>query len=404
MATDRKSRKKRIYIILTSFLFIIIIVRLILPYYVLKYVNKSLAEMHGYYGQVYDVDLAIYRGAYKICDLYLNKVDTITKKQTEFFKVHNIDLSVEWRALFQGEFVGEIEFNSADLIFTKDEAEIGEVKKDTTDFLEVLDDLMPLRINTFTVNDSRLHYVDNTSKPKVDVSMKNINMIAENLTNVKEENIALPSSLRATSDVYEGTMTLNMKMNPLAKPIAFDLNAEVKNTNLKLLNDFLKAYGNFDVNKGRFGLYTELATKDNKFKGYVKPVITDLDVVGPEDRNDAFFHKLWESLVGAAGVILKNPKEKQVATKIPLEGSFKDPETDVVEAVWEVLRNAFIQALMPSIDNQINLKSVEIEDPKDDRNLFQRIFSKDEKKAEEKEKKKEEREQRKEERKENKGK
>jgi hypothetical protein len=42
--------------------------------------------------------------------------------------------------------------------------------------------------------------------------------------------------------------------------------------------------------------------------------------------------------------------------------------------IWELLRNAFIHALMPSIDNQINLSSVNADDKKDERGLLKRIF------------------------------
>ena len=46
-----------------------------------------------------------------------------------------------------------------------------------------------------------------------------------------------------------------------------------------------------------------------------------------------------------------------------------------LNAVWEVLRNVFIQALMPSIDNEINLKSVDAVKPEDKRGFFQRLFN-----------------------------
>jgi hypothetical protein len=141
-----------------------------------------------------------------------------------------------------------------------------------------------------------------------------------------------------------------------------------------LLNDFLRAYGNFDVQKGTFSLYSEVATKDGKFKGYVKPIIKDLDVVGSEDRSDNFFNKIYEQIVGAVGVIFKNQKKDQIATKFNLEGNYSNPQTNIIEAIWEILRNAFIQALLPRIDNEINLKSVEAENSEDQKNLLQQIY------------------------------
>ena len=365
---------KKKYKILIVIVALLIVIRIILPYVVLHYANKTLADMKGYFGHIEDIDLSIYRGAYTINDIYLNKVDTVTKKQTDFFKAKNIDLSVEWGAIFHGSIVGELEFDSPVLIFTKDKVELSDVNKDTTDFHKLLKDFMPLKVNRFEVFNGDLRYADNTSKPKVDVALKQTHILALNLSNATDDKVALPSTVTANASVYEGTLTFDMKLNALNEHPTFDLNADIKNTNLVLLNDFLKAYGNFDVNKGTFGLYTEMAAKDGKFKGYVKPFIKDLDVVGPQDKSDNFFNKVYEQIVGAAGVIFKNQKKDQVATKVDIEGDFKNPKINILDAVWEVLRNAFIQALIPSIDHEISLKSVDKEKPEDKKNLFQRIL------------------------------
>jgi hypothetical protein len=127
-----------------------------------------------------------------------------------------------------------------------------------------------------------------------------------------------------------------------------------------------------------------MAAKDDKFKGYVKPIIKDLEVVGLEDRHDTFFNKVWEQIVGAAGVIFKNQKKDQVATMVNMEGSFKNPKTNTLDAVWEVLLNAFVQALLPEVDNTISINSVKTEAPQDKRNLLQRVFSSGKKNNEDK--------------------
>lgn len=353
----------------------LVAIRIVLPYVVLHYANKSLAEMDGYYGHIDDIDLSIYRGAYTINDIYLNKVDSTTQKETDFFKANNIDLSIEWAAIFDGAIVGELEFDSPVLIFTKDRVELSDVIEDTSDFRKLLKGFMPLTINRFEVTNGNLRYVDNTSKPKVDVALKHAYMLALNLSNVTDDKNELPSTVAANASVYEGTLTAKMKLNAMNEHSTFDLNAEIKNTNLALLNDFLKAYGNIDVNKGSFSMYTEIASKNGKFKGYVKPIIKNLDVVGPEDSNDNIFNRIYEHMIGAAGVILRNQKKQQVATKIELSGRLDDPESSTIDAVWEVLRNAFIQALMPSIDNEINLKSVDAVKPEEKRGFFQRLFN-----------------------------
>ncbi len=288
-------------------------IRLVLPYAVLHYANKTLAEMKGYYGHIKDIELSVYRGAYILNNIYINKVDPISKKQTEFFKSRDIDLSVEWGALLHGSLVGELVFDSPNLTFTKDKVELGDVGKDGGDFRKLLKHFMPLKVNSFEVKDAAIHYKDYTSKPKVDISLKKTHILAINLTNITSNKIELPSTVIAQAYVYEGVLNFTMKINALADDPTFDLNAEIRNANLVLFNDFLKAYGGFDVNKGDFSLYAEIAAKNGKFAGYFKPVITGLVVLGQQNKNDSIFTKIWEVLVSLAGDIFRNQQKNQLA-------------------------------------------------------------------------------------------
>ena len=235
------------------------------------------------------------------------------------------------------------------MFFTKDKTDLSQVRKDTNDFRKLLKHFRPLKVNLFEVNGGTIHYIDKTSTSKVDISLKKTHILVLNLINVINDKVELPFTITAQASVYEGTLIFNMKLNALAKNATFELNAAIKNTNLVLLNDFLKAYGNFDVNRGRFSLYTEMAAKDGKFKGYVKPIIKDLKVLGPQNRNDTFFQRIWEYVVAVTSVVFRNQKEDQLATKIRIEGSYKNPQTNIYDAIWEVLRNAFIQAFFQAL-------------------------------------------------------
>lgn len=337
---------------------VLVVARLILPYVVLKYANRTLASMDGYHGHIEDIDIALIRGAYRIDSIYINKHDSATNKQTPFFSSRAIDLSVEWKALFHGSIVGELVFEHPRMTFTKDKVEPTDVKNDSSDFKHLLDDFMPLRVNRVEIENGRLRYTDHGANPKVDISMTDMHVLALNLRNSYDSATLLPARVMARANVYEGTFEMNVNLNPWAERPTFDLNADIKNTNLVLLNDFFKAYAKIDVNKGLFGMYTEVASKEGKFRGYVKPIIKDLDILGEEDRDDNVFRKLWEALVGGAGQIFKNQPEDQVATKIPFEGDLNAPNTDVWTTVVTVLQNAFVQALQPSIDNEINIATI----------------------------------------------
>lgn len=377
-------RSIKIFIIIVA---VLVVIRLVLPYVVLHYANKTLANMDGYYGHIEDIDLAIIRGAYKIDSIYLNKVDSITNKQTPFLSASLVDLSVEWEALFHGSIVGELVFEKPMVRFTKDKVEPKQVSKDTAQFDKLLDDFMPLQVNRVEVNGGNVQYIDETSKPKVDIHLTDLNVLALNLRNSYDSSALLPAKVTAFGKIYEGTLSVNMKLNPLAKSPTFDMNAEIKKTNLVLLNDFFQAYAKIDVNKGDFGMYTEAAAKNGRFKGYVKPLIKDLDVLGKEDRDDNVFRKIWEGLTGFAGEVFENQPKDQVATKIPFEGRLDNPETNIWTTVINVLENAFVQAIQPSIDNEINIATVDAAKSGEKKNFVEKVFGKKDK--EEKKSKKE---------------
>jgi hypothetical protein len=400
------TRRKKILVIVVACLTFIVAVRLAMPYVILHYLNKTLATMDGYYGHIRDIDLALIRGAYKVDSVYLNKVDSATGKQTPFFAASLVDLSIEWKALFRGSIVGEVVMKNPMMRFTKDKVEPKHVREDSAQFDKLADDFMPLSINRFEVRNGRIQYIDEHSKPKVDITMTDVYMTALNLKNSYDSASILPATITARGSVYDGTFGCKLKINPLAGSPTFDLNAEVKNTNLVKLNDFFQAYAKVDVNKGTFGLYTEIAAKDGKFTGYVKPLLKDLDILGKEDRKDNIFKKIWEGLMDGITEIFENQPKEQVATKIPFRGNVENPKANVWYAISEVLQNAFIRAIQPSIDNEVNLASIKKD--KNEKSLLEKVLGDDDKrgkddraeKKERREERRKKREERREERKE----
>lgn len=375
--TDRiDPRKRRRWSIVLIILGVLLVARVILPYVLLHFANKRLASMPNYYGHIADIDLALIRGAYRIDAFYLDKLDSVSQERTPFMSADVIDLSVEWSALFDGAFVGELVIDHPELRFTKDEAEPVAVQKDTADFRALLKDFMPLRVNRVTINEGVMRYRDDTSQPPVDVQLDAIEATALNLTNAADSSDLLPSTLNATAQVYGGDLTFNMGLDPLASSTRFDMNVELVHTDLTRINDLFKAYGNFDVNKGTFGLYSEMATRDGAFDGYVKPVVKDLDVLGKEDKPDGFFRRLWEGVIGAAGVVLTNPRKDQVATKVTFEGRLDQPDVGAWGAIIQALRNAFVKALPPALDDEVNIGTVGDETPDEKKGFFKRVFGK----------------------------
>lgn len=388
-APTKQTKRTRLLRISFSILVLLIILRIALPYIVLNFINHRLANINGYYGHVDALDLSLFRGGYIVKDIYIDKVDTLTQQQLPFFSADNIDISIEWKSLLKGQIVSELECHTALLRFTSNASEPEQLENDSNDFRLILKTFTPLKVNRFEVFDGKIQYIDPLASPAVDIFLDNAHVLANNLSNV-EDTTLLPATVVATADVYEGKMNFNMRINALANDPTYDLNAEIKNANLVKLNSFFKAYGDFDINKGVLDVYLELAAKDRKYIGYVKPVIQDLDVVGPEDRKDSVLRKFWEGIVGVAGDIAENPQTDNIVTKVPIAGEFGEQTIGIWYAVLSTVRNAFIQAIYPSLDHQVNIGLVKAVDDKEGNKggLFKKAFDDPLKKEEKKKEKK----------------
>jgi len=101
----------------------------------------------------------------------------------------------------------------------------------------------------------------------------------------------------------------------------------------------------------------------------------DKNVLGKEDRKDNILHKIYEGFVGTVVDVFSNQKKDQFATKVPFEGSLKNPNTNIWYSISHILQNAFIRALVPNIDDQINIGSVNEKTP-EKKTFLQKVFGK----------------------------
>lgn len=372
-------KRKIVYIVLGSLLIILTGLRIALPYILLNYVNEQLTMIDGYTGHVNDIDVALYRGAYTIKQIKLDK--TGGKVPVPFFAADIIDLSVQWKALLKGRIVAEIEVERPTLNFVSGPSKATSQTDIDNDWTKVVDNLLPVKLNRFQVNNGKIHYRDFHSSPRVNIEAGEVHILAENLTNAGQIKNTLPSTVKASATVYNGTVNLDMKINPLTTIPTFDLNARLSPVKITAMNDFLQAYGNFDAETGTISMYCEAAAKDKKITGYVKPIIKDLKVANWKEDKKNLGKKVWESIVDAVGWVLTNKRKDQIATTAEFTGNIDTPDVNTWVIIGQLLRNAFIQALYPALENSINLHSV---DKKEDKQtLLERIFEggKDKKKS-----------------------
>lgn len=386
----RRGFKKKRYTIPIIILIILVAARIYLPYYVKDQINKILADIPGYYGQVADVDMALYRGAYVIEGMYLNKVSA--KTQTPFLNFPKSDISIEWKSLFKGKIVSEIVMTSSEVIYVFEDQKEKEGDADVEDWTKALTDIVPIDINHFEVHNGKVAFVQLSANPNIDLHIDKIQLTADNLRNVRGQDRTLPSPISATGvTIGQGKMTLDGNINLIKEIPDMDMTLAIDGGDAKALNDFTNHYAGIDFDQGTFGIYSEVAIADGYMKGYVKPLLTDIKLIG---EGDSFLEVLWEGFVGFFKFLLKNQGTDTLATRVPFEGDLNNVEAGVWPTVLNIFQNAWIKAFEGSPDNSIEFK---------DAFQTQKEISREEKKEQRRKEREERRAQRKKEREAKKG-
>lgn len=351
--TSKEKPKSRVKIWIMGFVVLLIVAliggRLYLPYWVTDYVNRKIEALDGYSGSVKDIDIHLWRGAYQIHDLDIYKTNGGLK--TPFVAAKTIDFSIEWRALLKGTIVSEVDIETIALTFAK--SQTGK----EADWTRFIDDLTPFDVNRLGIHGGKVSYVDPAAKPKVNLYIDAIQAEVTNLRNVDKKNVALPSDLRIQGhSIGDGKLAITGKGNILRKIPDFDLDIKLENASLTALNDYTRDSIGIDFTSGTIGVYSELAAANGNVTGYVKPIITRMQLLDANDKDVTPWRFVWEALVSAFMEIFKNQAQDQFALRVPIEGHFDNPHSNMWAGFWSIFRNAFVQAFPRKTDGSIDFR------------------------------------------------
>lgn len=337
---------------LVCLVLVLIGVRIALPQMVQRYVNRVLDEMPEYAGHVGDVDMKLWKGAYEINDIEIIK--TTGKIPVPFFAAKVVKFSVEWKALFDGAWVGEIEFDSPVINFVNGASESTTQVGVDKPWLDVITRLFPLDLNRFEVRNGTMHYRDFHSHPKVDLKIDQIHMLGKNFTNSQKLSKKLAADIQAKGRAFdEGQVDLVMQINPFTRHPTFSLDFKLSPVPITRFNDFARAYANFDFEKGTLAITSELNAVDGSMKGYLKPLMDKVAIVDVKEDVKHPLKLVWEGLVGSVTRLFRNQRKERFATVIPLAGRVDDPKASVLPMIGNIFHNAFVRAYGPNFEHMV---------------------------------------------------
>jgi len=208
-----------------------------------------------------------------------------------------------------------------------------------------------LHVDDLRVVNATLGLINKSAKPQYRVYIDDMNLTLKKFSNQKDEGYG--HAVLTGRFMGSGATTMDATFRPETKGPDFSVNAKIENTDMRRMNDLLRAQAKFDVVSGIFSVFSEMRVHDSRIDGYVKPLFSDLKVYDKDkDAEKTFGTKVKEKAVDIAAKVLKNRPRKQVATVADISGPLQNPKTSTLQALVGLVQNAFIKAILPGFERE----------------------------------------------------
>jgi hypothetical protein len=209
-----------------------------------------------------------------------------------------------------------------------------------------------VRIDQGKVERSEFGFVNQETKPPYRMFITDTDLELENWSNQLSEGTA-----RITLNgmlMGSGATRMTAAFRPDLEKPDFDLSLTIVKTQIKALNQLLRAYGGIDAAAGVFSLFSEVSVKHGKVTGYLKPLFKDVRVFEPgQDQHKGLLQKIYEKTINALAEVFKNTPREEVATKSDLSGTVDNPQASTWELVLTLFQNAFFDAVLPGLEGKV---------------------------------------------------
>lgn len=344
-----------VYAGVVALLFLVLLAcigRAMLPGMVRDYVNRTLDRNMLYSGNIGEIQVHLWRGAYSIHDIKLSK--TIGDVPVPLFAAKRVDFTVQWKALIHGRVVGQVFMEEPEVNFVDGPTEGDSQSGAGGPWLETIQDLFPFSINSAVIHNGSVHFRTSKTQKPVDVYLSAVEGEIDNLNNVSEDTSPLAASVQIDATAMDqAKLQLLMTLDPSSYRPTFHMAVRLLGLDVTRINDLALAYGKFDFKRGWFDLMIETDCKEGQMTGYVKPLFRNLEVfsLAQDIKEDSVPQFFWQALVGATTRILKNQARDQFGTLIPFTGDASGTTTlEILSTIGNIFRNGFIRAYLPRLE------------------------------------------------------
>jgi hypothetical protein len=227
-----------------------------------------------------------------------------------------LKVSIHWREILSGRLVAELRLDqpkiNINLLQLRNEA-ASKVPLKEIGWQQALEDIYPLKINTLTIHDGNITYID--QDPKRPLALSHLNLQATNIRNIRLPDQVYPSSFHLDTAIFDtGHGSIDGDANFLSEPypgikgrlklekVPIDyFNTMAARSNLSIHGGVLRASGDAEYAPKVKSAHLEYLT----IQGMTLDYIHSQRTAGAEKKRAAIVGKTAKELTNKPGILIR---------------------------------------------------------------------------------------------------
>ncbi|MEJ0000087.1 MAG: DUF748 domain-containing protein [Verrucomicrobiota bacterium] len=317
------------------------------PYVVRDYINRGFAGLPDYTGRVEWVRIHPLTASIDVYDFHIDKQGG--GMPVPFLRSPRWNVALQWSELFHGVARASVTIFDPRVNLVSGRSSGDSQIGISGVWVDAIRALIPWRVNRLQVVDGDVHFLDFHADPQVDLECSHVNLLADNMSNSRRLQVALPATVRITANpLVTGFFAMTMAVNFDEKYATFTQNFKMEHVPAVSANSALQKYLKVRVKSGQIGLYSELTGDKGAYRGYVKPFFDHLEFE-PKPADQGNVGAVWAGVLNTVKGVFEDDR-KVIATQAPISGRVDDPQVNGWVAFVGVLWNAYIESLRPGFD------------------------------------------------------
>lgn len=323
------------------------------PTLIKQHLNQQvLASMGAYSGRIEKVTLQLSSFSYVLHGMHIERKNS--QAQHPFFAAEQLIISISLISAFNGKLDVNAHLHAAELNFIDSPSEPRRQTGEGTNWLNIFQSILPTSVNTLTLDDGTIRFINNDTKPQVSLTSHNIRAQLTNLSSATRSN-----ELRSATGYFQSSVEQSGELFAKAEfdPDHFDnfhLKATAKSIQLEEFNEFFEAYAHLDFKSGYGDLLIELFAEQGNLNGYIKPFVHDIQIISwkqdVEDQHDNPLKLIWELSLEVVQNIITTLGTDELATKIELSGDISRAQVQSWPAFGEAIKNMLLNSVKKKFD------------------------------------------------------